>query len=174
MPSQYGISFNQDNCIQCHGCEVACKSWRSVELGVAWRRVKHIWEGSYPRLRNTSASVACMHCINPACVEACPESAIKKISENGIVEADRDKCIGCRTCLEACPFQVPQFGEDGKMQKCDMCINTVDQAADKPPCVKTCPTEALLFVRITTGEKKSMEEYMLKIVKTEGAGGSFT
>ena len=126
MSSQYGISFNQDSCIQCHGCEVACKSWRSVELGVAWRRVKHIWEGKYPQLRNTTVSIACMHCENPVCVQACPESAIKKIPENGVVEVDRDKCIGCQTCLEACPFQVPQFGKDGKMQKCDMCINTID------------------------------------------------
>lgn len=164
MSPQYGISFIQDNCIQCHGCEVACKSWRSVELGVAWRRVKHIWSGNYPRLKNTTASVACMHCAEPVCVEACPESAIKKRPENGIVEIDRDKCTGCQTCLEICPFQAPQFGMDGKMQKCDMCIGAIDLTADKPPCVKTCPTEALLFVRATPMEKKSMEEYMLKII----------
>ena len=164
MSSQYGISFNQDNCIQCHGCEVACKSWRSVELGVAWRRVKHIWSGNYPLIKNISASVACMHCLDPLCVEACPESAIKKRPENGIVEIDRDKCKGCQTCYEVCPFQAPQFGMDGKMQKCDMCIGAIDLTADKPPCVKTCPTEALLFVRATPMEKKSMEEYMLKII----------
>ena len=164
MSPQYGISFIQDNCIQCHGCEVACKSWRSVELGVAWRRVKHIWSGNYPRLKNTTASVACMHCAEPVCVEACPESAIKKRPENGIVEIDRDKCTGCQTCLEICPFQAPQFGMDGKMQKCDMCIGAIDLTADKPPCVQTCPTEALLFVRATPMEKKSMEEYMLKII----------
>ena len=163
MSSKYGISFNQDNCIQCHGCEVACKIWRSVEYSVAWRRVKHIWS-EYPGLRNTSASIACMHCENPACVEACPEEAIKKIPESGIVEADRNKCIGCQTCMEVCPFQVPQFGKDGKMQKCDLCINRFDQAADRPPCVKTCPTEALLFVSVTSKEKQDMEKYMLKII----------
>ena len=164
MSSQYGISFNQDNCIQCHGCEVACKSWRSVELGVAWRRVEHIWIGNYPGVKNTTASVACMHCLDPFCVEACPESAIKKGPENGVVEVDRDKCIGCQTCLEECPFQVPQFGADGKMQKCDLCTDTIDPTADKPPCVKTCTTEALLFIRATPVDKKSMEEYMLKII----------
>jgi len=164
MPSQYVISFNQDNCVQCHGCEVACKMWRSVELGVAWRRVKHIWEGNYPRVKNISASVACMQCVNPVCVEACPESALKQNPENGIVEIDRDKCIGCKTCLEVCPFQVPQFGTDGKMQKCDMCIDKINPSADKPPCVATCPTEALLFVRVTLQEKKSMEKYMIEII----------
>jgi anaerobic dimethyl sulfoxide reductase subunit B (iron-sulfur subunit) len=164
MSNHYAISFNQDNCIQCHGCEVACKMWRSVELGVTWRRVKHIWSGSYPRIKNISASVACMHCLDPVCVEACPESAIRKRPENGIVEVDRDKCVGCKTCLEVCPFQAPQFGMDGKMQKCDMCIDTIDLTADKPPCVKTCPTESLLFVMTTPKEKKTMEEYMLKII----------
>ena len=164
MSSQYGISFNQDNCIQCYGCEVACKNWRSVELGVAWRRVKPVWIGNYPRLKNTTVSIACMHCENPVCAQTCPESAITKTPENGIVAVDRDKCIGCRTCLEVCPFQAPQFGKDGKMQKCDMCVNTIDQNADKPPCVKTCPAEALLFVRVTPQKKKSMEDYMLKII----------
>ena len=162
MSSQYGISFNQNNCIQCHGCEVACKMWRSVELGVAWRQVKHIWKGSYPRVKNISASVACMHCLNPVCVESCPENALKKIPENGTVQLDRDKCIGCQTCFEECPFQAPQFGADGKMQKCDMCTDEIDPAVEKPPCVGTCPTEALLFVSVTKQEKKDMEEYMLK------------
>ncbi|MFC1494795.1 4Fe-4S dicluster domain-containing protein [Thermodesulfobacteriota bacterium] len=164
MSSQYGISFIQDNCIQCHGCEVACKSWRSVELGVAWRRVKHIWSGNYPLVNNSSTSVACMHCLDPVCVEACPESAIKKKPENGVVEIDRDKCIGCQTCLEVCPYKVPQFGVDGKMQKCDMCIDTIDLKTDTPPCVRTCPTEALLFVSAVPEEKKSMEAYMLKLI----------
>ena len=164
MSSQYGISFNQGNCIQCHGCEVACKMWRSAELGVTWRRVIHIWKGVYPRVKNLSVSVACMHCTDPACVEACPENALKKVPENGTVQLDRDKCIGCRTCLEVCPFQVPQFGTDEKMQKCDMCIDKIDPAADKPPCVATCPTEALLFIGVTLQEKKSMEDYMLEKV----------
>lgn len=164
MSPQYGISFIQDNCIQCHGCEVACKSWRSVELGVAWRRVKHIWSGNYPLTKNISASVACMHCLDPVCVEICPESAIKKRAESGIVEIERDKCTGCQTCYEECPIQAPQFGMDGKMQKCDMCIETIDLTVDKPPCVKTCPTEALLFAKATLEEKKSMEEYMLNII----------
>ena len=164
MSSQYGISFIQDKCTQCHGCEVACKSWREVELGVRWRRVEHIWSGSYPHVKNISASVACMHCSDPVCVEACPEGAIKKRDEDGIVEINRDLCTGCQTCLEVCPFDVPQFGTDGKMQKCDMCIDTIDLKADRPPCVKTCPTEALLFLSAGPQEKKSMEEYMLKLI----------
>jgi Fe-S-cluster-containing dehydrogenase component len=138
--------------------------WRSVELGIAWRSVKHIWIGNYPRVKNISASVACMHCADPACVEACPESALQKIPESGTVQLDRDKCIGCRACLEVCPFQVPQFGMDEKMQKCDLCADKIDPSEEKPPCVRTCPTEALLFVSVTSQDKKSMEEYMVKII----------
>ena len=73
---QLGFVFVKENCIQCHGCEVACKSWRNVELGVKWRRVENIWEGTYPNVTCMSASVSCMHCIEPACVDVCPEEAI--------------------------------------------------------------------------------------------------
>lgn len=164
MSYQYAISFNQDNCIQCHGCEVACKAWRSVELGVAWRHVRHIWRETSSMLKNTSASVACMHCAEPVCVESCPAGALVKRSETGVVDIDRDKCIGCRTCYEECPVKAPQFGADGKMQKCNLCADRIDMTGDRPPCVNTCPTEALLFVRVSDQEKKSIEEYMLKII----------
>jgi anaerobic dimethyl sulfoxide reductase subunit B (iron-sulfur subunit) len=69
LMSEYGISYIKENCIQCHGCEVACKGWRNVELGVRWRRVENIWQGSYPEVKNISASVACMHCADPVCVK---------------------------------------------------------------------------------------------------------
>ena len=164
MSSQYVISFSQDSCVQCHGCEVACKNWRGVELGVKWRRVEHIWRGMYPKIKNISASVACMHCTDPVCAEACPEGAIKKRAEDGIVEIDREKCTGCQTCLEECPFDAPQFGIDGKMQKCDMCVNEIDFSKEGPPCVETCPTKALLFVRIGAQEKAGVEESILKLL----------
>lgn len=144
--------FNGDNCIQCHGCEVACKSWRNVELGVKWRRVENIWEGFYPNVTCRSFSVSCMHCVVPACMEVCPEGAISKRMEDGTVTVDHEKCTGCRTCFEACPFDAPQFGADTRMQKCDMCRGEVTLAGD-PPCVGTCPTGALLFMK-ADGKKK--------------------
>jgi Fe-S-cluster-containing dehydrogenase component len=164
MSLEYGISYNKENCVQCHGCEVACKSWRNIELGVRWRRVDNSWQGHYPEVKNISASVACMHCLKPACVEACPEGAIEKRDEDGIVIVDRDKCTGCETCLEECPFEAPAFGSDSKMQKCDMCLNKINYEIETPPCVETCPTKALVFVKTDEQEKRAIEEAVKKLI----------
>lgn len=165
MSNEYGFSYAKENCIQCHACEVACKSWRGVELGIRYRRVENIWQGSYPDVKCVSASVACMHCLEPACVNECPEGAISKRAEDGAVVVDRDKCIGCQTCLEACPFGAPAFGSDEKMQKCDMCIDEIDFQKDKPPCVATCPTGALGLGKMEIQEKRAMEESLKQLIK---------
>lgn len=165
MPDEYGFSYVKENCIQCHACEVACKSWRGIETGIRYRRVENIWQGSYPEVKSLSASIACAHCVEPACVEVCPEGAISKRTEDGIVVVDIDKCIGCETCLEACPFDAPVFGSDGKMQKCDMCINEMDLKTDNPPCVATCPTGALGFGKMVVAEKRAMEESLIQLIK---------
>jgi anaerobic dimethyl sulfoxide reductase subunit B (iron-sulfur subunit) len=164
LMSEYGISYIKENCIQCHGCEVACKGWRNVELGVRWRRVENIWQGSYPEVKNISASVACMHCADPVCVKECPEGAIYKRDEDGIVLVDRNKCTGCKTCLDVCPFGVPAFGLDGKMQKCDLCINEIDYKTESPPCVETCPTKALVFGAMDSQGKRTMEESIKQLI----------
>jgi Fe-S-cluster-containing dehydrogenase component len=158
MSTEYAFSYIQDKCIQCYGCEVACKSWRDVELGVRWRRVENFWYGRYPKIKNASSSIACMHCAEPACEKACPETAIIKRPEDGIVIVDRNKCIGCKTCLEECPFDAPQFGTDGIMQKCDMCIHFIYHDKVRPPCVETCPTSALQFGRMSIQEKMAIEK----------------
>jgi len=165
MSEEYGFSYAKENCIQCHACEVACKSWRGVESGIRWRRVEKIWQGSYPDVKNISASVSCMHCVEPVCVQVCPQGAISKRVEDGVVQADRDKCIGCQTCLVACPFGAPAFGVDEKMQKCDMCVNETDFQTESPPCVATCPTKALVFGKINVQEKKAMEETIKQLIK---------
>lgn len=164
MSKQYGIFFNKDNCIQCYGCEVACKSWRNVESGVKWRGVENIWHGTYPDIMNYSASIACMHCAEPACVEACPEEAITKRAQDGIVVVAMDKCTGCRLCLDECPFHIPAFGEDDIMQKCDLCLDIIDYNTESPPCVQTCPTKALTFGMMDTQEKIAAEGSMKQLV----------
>jgi len=165
MSEEYGFSYAKENCIQCHGCEVACKSWRSVELGVRRRRVENIWQGSYPDVKNISASISCMQCVEPVCVKVCPEKAISKRIEDGVVLIDRGKCTGCQTCLEACPFGAPAFGVDGINQKCDMCANEIDFQSEVPPCVETCPTKALTFGKMDVQAKKAMEESIKQLIK---------
>jgi anaerobic dimethyl sulfoxide reductase subunit B (iron-sulfur subunit) len=161
MSTEHGISFLKEKCVQCHGCEIACKSWRGVELGVRWRRVDNIWHGTYPNVKSTSASIGCMHCADPACIAVCPEDAIKKRPEDGIVVVDRDACSGCQACFEACLFDAPQFGADGTMQKCDLCLDAIGVNSGNPPCVTTCPTHALVFGTMNRKEKQAAEQGLL-------------
>jgi len=125
---QYGFYVNQTRCTGCFTCIVACRDWHDVPAGPAsWIRVKTIEKGKYPDLFVAFLPVMCYHCQQPACIPACPPGAITKRDEDGIVVVDRDTCLGadCQLCLEACPYDAPQFG------------------AKKPVCVDSCPTWAL-------------------------------
>jgi anaerobic dimethyl sulfoxide reductase subunit B len=144
MAKQYGFYVDTDRCVQCHACEVACKSWNGIELGIRWRRVLDVWGGQFPKVANQTISYSCMHCSKPACVEICPEKAISKRAEDGIVVVNTHKCVGCRSCAKACPFHIPQYGKTGVMQKCDFCLERLSQGK-RPSCVATCPGEALKF-----------------------------
>lgn len=144
MAKQYGFYIHTDRCVQCHACEVACKSWNGVEPGIKWRRVVDFWEGQFPKVTNQTISFSCMHCAKPACVDVCPAGAISKRAQDGIVVADQSKCIACRTCATVCPFHVPQYGKTGAMQKCNLCLDRLEQGK-QPSCVATCPGEALKF-----------------------------
>jgi anaerobic dimethyl sulfoxide reductase subunit B (iron-sulfur subunit) len=99
-------------------------------------------------------------------VQACPVQAINKRGEDGIVIVDRAKCIGCKACLKACAFGAPQFGADGKMQKCDMCVNQADLNSEFPPCIETCPTKALQFGKMDQKEKIAIEQDIQKLLAT--------
>ena len=164
MSLEYGFVFAKEDCIQCRGCETACKSWRNGVLGVRWRRVHALWSGKYPNVKMASASVSCMHCADPVCVKSCPEKAITKRPEDGIVVVDQSKCIGCETCLKECPYGAPQFSKDAKMQKCDLCYQVVDLSKDLPPCAAFCPTKALTVKKLETADKTAAEAAMKKLL----------
>ncbi len=161
MSTEYAILFEEEHCIECRGCVVACKSWRQVPLGIAWRRVGRIWRGAYPQVTMASVSIGCMHCVDAPCVAVCPAEAIAKGADDGIVRVDQAKCVGCHSCEAACPFGAPQFGPDDTMQKCDLCADTVDHATEEPPCVATCPTNALRLVRVPV-ETKAREAAVMR------------
>lgn len=157
---QWGFVFHSENCIQCYGCEAACKMWRLTEQGLKWRRVINIWDGEYPNVTCSSVSISCQHCTAPACVEVCPSNAISKRQSDGLVLVDHDKCTGCQACLMACQYDVPQFGANGLMQKCDMCLSergSPDASSSAPPCVRTCPTHALEFKKMSPAQKIDTE-----------------
>ena len=141
---QLGFYFDASRCVQCHACEAACKSLHHLEPGTGWRMVIGLWTGKYPEVVNRTVSLSCMHCGEPACVKVCPRGAVEKRAEDGVVVVHENRCIGCRACLWVCPFGAVRFGSNGKMQKCDLCLDLLKDG-EEPACVATCPAEALHF-----------------------------
>jgi formate dehydrogenase iron-sulfur subunit len=145
---KYGFLIDASRCIDCRACLVAC----SVENNVSMTHTR-IWikdtgvTGEYPDLKRYTAPYHCMHCVDPACVSACTVGALQQ-NEDGIVTYDNDRCIGCRYCMYACPFEVPHFEWDKRfalITKCDLCVARLEEGQKQPACAATCPTQAIRF-----------------------------
>ena len=144
---QYGFYFDHNRCVKCHACEIACKSWNEVDVGPRWREVVKIESGQFPNVSAMNVSMACMHCGDAPCMNACPVNAISKGISDGVVVVDQDKCIGCGFCTWACPFNAPQISAlAGKMEKCNFCQTPgKERPLDMPrACEEICPTGAIL------------------------------
>ena len=146
---QISFRFDQSRCSGCYACVVACKDWHDIPVGpVFLRRVTIQEQGKYPKVTVNYLSAACHHCDEPTCIPACPAEAISKREIDGIVIMDEELCLGgeqCgRSCLVACPYEAPQFGEEpnAKMQKCDLCLDRWGNGK-QPICVEACPMRAL-------------------------------
>ncbi len=137
MSNQRGFLVDISRCTACKACEIACKNRNKLDVGPRLRRVNQLISGEYPDVQVANVSIACMHCGSPACMAVCPVGAITKRTEDGLVVVDRDKCIGCHSCLYACPFGVPQYGNDGTMVKCDGCKDFVAMGKE-PACAAVC------------------------------------
>lgn len=151
MSEQHGFFVDTTRCVKCYSCEIACQQWHEFKANTLLRRMVHErCEGVFPSVRRTFTSLSCMHCKDPACVSVCPVQAIEKRESDGIVLGDAEKCIGCRSCSLACPFDVPRYSEPTKtMDKCDAC-NSLGRAEDEDPhCVVSCPTKALQFGKLS-------------------------
>ena len=168
--TKLGIAINKTRCIGCQTCAHACKMQNNVPSGMRWNRV--LTEGcdvedgalgEFPNLSRGYLPVACQHCENPACLRVCPTGATYK-DDKGRVEVDYEKCIGCRMCMAACPYNarvfnwndpkrepdfnygdkdVPVRGK-GVVEKCTLCKERTDRG-DEPMCVVCCPTKARVF-----------------------------
>jgi len=144
--TQVGWRVNLSKCIGCRSCFVACKSENRTPLRTDWRFVVERERGTYPTPVREFISVACNHCVEPACMKSCPVDAITKRDSDGVVLIDQDKCNGCRYCVFSCPFGAPRIDtETNLVTKCTMCYHRLD-ADLEPACADACITGALEFV----------------------------
>lgn len=144
---QYRFSFDVAACIGCHSCEVACAEQNGLPAGTTWRRVGEVEGGSYPAARRFHLSMACNHCLEPACLSGCPTNAYEKLGI-GVVDHHADDCIGCQYCTWTCPYSVPVLQPDRRVvTKCDMCLPRLGQGLP-PACVAACPTGALSVEKV--------------------------
>lgn len=158
------IAFYPEKCTQCMGCQNACKSWRELPYGMLYRKVINLWDdGNFPNIKNISLSLGCLHCISPECAQNCPVEAITKNKESGLVEVHEELCIGCQQCFETCPYGVPQFDAGDTMQKCDLCTG-LEELRGSPPCIATCPGQALELTYGSVEEKRLHQELISRIL----------
>ncbi|MEA5025806.1 Tetrathionate reductase subunit B [bioreactor metagenome] len=170
MAKKLGMTIDLSRCVGCHTCSVACKMQNNVPMGMLWNRVLTEGnegmdgaQGQFPNLTKSWRPIACQHCENAPCVKVCPVGATYK-AEDGRVLINYERCIGCRYCMAACPYNARVFNWEksvrepgfnygdndvpvrkvGIVEKCSMCKERTDTGLE-PMCVKVCPAKARKF-----------------------------
>ncbi len=142
---QYGMLIDTRRCIGCHACSVACKAEFDVPLGNTRSWVEYVEKGEYPNVSRNFLPRLCNHCSEPNCVDVCPTGATFKRAEDGIVVVDPERCIGCKYCVQACPYDARFINPvTGAADKCDFCLHRVSRGI-APACVETCIGRARIF-----------------------------
>lgn len=140
---QLGFVIDHTRCIGCHACTVACKSENNVPLGDFRTWVKYTESGTFPEVRRSFAVLRCNQCTDAPCMTICPVTALDKL-DNGIVDLDQDICIGCKSCMHACPYDALYINEEtGTAEKCHFCAHRTEMGL-APACAVVCPTEAII------------------------------
>jgi len=183
-----GMLFDLDKCIGCRACQVACKAWnqlpgeetRFFAAAGGYQNPLALSPKTYTLVKFYETTVGdkfrwmfrkqqCMHCVDPACVKACPVEPVKAMTHDkklGIVYVSKELCIGCGACHEYCPFGIPQI--DDKTEKSTKCTFCYDRVANglEPACAKACPTDCLVY-----GDRDMILEMAHKAVKRLRAKG---
>ena len=135
-----GFLVKPHNCLNCQACVEACRKFNKTPESRPARRHITKYEKDGEAL---FVSTSCLHCEEPACASVCPAGAIKK-AEDGVVYVDKDRCIGCKYCYQACPFGVPTYSS-AAMDKCDCCTLGGTRPGNAPRCAEACKFGALHF-----------------------------
>lgn len=181
-------------CVGCNACTNACRQWNGTDPEPDARKV---YDAPSELSADTFTLIQlyqdedefsfvkrqCMHCVDPACVSGCPVQALQKTSD-GPVTYDKDRCIGCRYCMYACPFHVPRFEWDiaryPVITKCHFCYESrIKKGIGGPACADRCPTGALIWGKrgeLLTEAQRRIDEnpgrYVNKIYGQDDVGGT--
>ncbi len=139
---RYGFAIDQRTCIGCHACTVACKTEHEVPVGQFRTWVKYVDQGNFPNNTRDFGVMRCNHCTDAPCVKICPTKALYK-RKDGIVDFDKDRCIGCKSCMQGCPYDAIYIDEETHTAaKCNFCAHRIDEDME-PACVVVCPTHSI-------------------------------
>lgn len=170
---QLGFVIDHSRCIGCHACTVACKSENSVPLGNFRTWVKYTEAGEFPEVKRSFAVLRCNQCTAAPCVTICPTAALGKRAD-GIVDVDPALCIGCKSCMQGCPYDALYINPDkGTAEKCHFCAHRAEQGL-APACAVVCPTEAIIpgdFDDPNSWVSRLRREHDLVARKTEAGTG---
>ena len=159
--SNFGFVIDNRTCIGCHACTVACKSEHDVPIGVNRTHVKYIETGTYPENSREFTVHRCNHCEDAPCTTICPTTALFT-REDGIVDFDDERCIGCKSCMQACPYDALYIDPNkGTAAKCNYCAHRIENSYE-PACVIVCPTESII-----SGDLDNPNSKIAKLVATQ-------
>jgi Fe-S-cluster-containing dehydrogenase component/formate-dependent nitrite reductase membrane component NrfD len=140
---RYGFVIDQRRCIGCHACTVACKEENRVPLGAFRTWVKYVEKGAFPDTRRYFSVLRCNHCDEAPCVTICPTVALYR-RPDGIVDFDGGRCIGCKSCMQACPYDALYIDPTtSTAAKCHYCAHRIEVGLE-PACVIVCPEQAII------------------------------
>ena len=141
--TKYAFVIDQRKCIGCHACTVACKAEHDVPIGVYRTWVRYIEKGEFPNSRRYFLVNRCNHCDDAPCVAICPTKALFK-RKDGIVDFDSSRCIGCKSCMQACPYDALYIDPySHTAAKCNYCAHRTEIGLE-PACVVVCPEHAII------------------------------
>ncbi len=155
--TQYAIITDLNRCVGCLACTVACKAVNNVPVGSFWIKTLRVGpnpieggSGDWPDVEMYFLPIQCQHCADPECVKVCPTGASHK-AEDGTVQIDKSKCIGCQFCAMSCPYNVRYLNEEERVvEKCTLCEQKVAQG-ELPQCVAQCGSRARFFGDLDQG-----------------------
>ncbi len=170
---QLGFVIDHAKCIGCHACTVACKSENQVPVGSFRTWVKYTEAGEFPAVKRSFAVLRCNQCTAAPCVTICPTNALSKRMD-GIVDVNPKACIGCKSCMQGCPYDALYINPDkGTAEKCHFCAHRAEQGL-APACAVVCPTEAIIpgdFHDPESRVSRMKREFELSARKTEAGTG---